>query len=57
MTEEYDRENSGKSGQRECKIMARFRCGNEERENRLLKGSRMCFAERAIEQSGMDVAK
>jgi hypothetical protein len=27
-------------GRRECKIMARFRCGNEERENRLLKGRR-----------------
>jgi hypothetical protein len=36
MTEEYDRGNSGKSGERECKIMARFRCGNEEKENRLL---------------------
>jgi hypothetical protein len=33
MTEEYD---IGKSRERECKIMARFRCGNEEKKNRLL---------------------
>jgi hypothetical protein len=30
----YDRGNSGVPGDKETKIMARFRCGNEERENR-----------------------
>jgi hypothetical protein len=33
----YDRGNSGVPGERECKrrrMMVRFRCGNEERENR-----------------------
>jgi hypothetical protein len=50
----YDRGNSGVPGERECKerkMMARFRCGNEERENRYwMEGEerrcRMCYEER-----------
>jgi hypothetical protein len=63
MTEEipeYLRRESAK----ERKMMARFRCRNEERENRYRTGGeerrcRMCYEEReTIEHScGMDVAK
>jgi hypothetical protein len=39
MTEEIP-EYLGRDCKRERKIMVRFRCGNEERENRLLDGRR-----------------
>jgi hypothetical protein len=62
-----DRGNSGIPGResaKERKMMARFRCGNEERENRYwMKGEqrrcRMSYEERERELSpcGMDVAK
>jgi hypothetical protein len=60
MTEEYlERENA-----KERKMMARFRCGNEKRENRYWmdreeKRCRMCYEEKETQLStcGMDVAK
>jgi hypothetical protein len=43
----------------ERKMMARFRCGNEERDNRMERRCRMCYEERERQLSicGMDVAK
>jgi hypothetical protein len=64
----YDRGSSGVPGERESarerKMMARFRCGNEERENRYWtegeeRGCRMCYEERERQLStcGMDAVK
>jgi hypothetical protein len=54
----------GRESARERKMMARFRCGNEERQNRYwMEGEerrcRMCYEERERQSStcGMDVAK
>jgi hypothetical protein len=63
MTEEIP-EYLGRESARERKMMAKFRCGNEGRQNRYwMEGekrrSRMCYAERKRQSStcGMDVAK
>jgi hypothetical protein len=61
MTEEIP-EYLGREGAKERQMMARFRCGNEERENRYWtegeeRRCRMCYEERERQLSGMDERK
>jgi hypothetical protein len=51
----------GRESAKERKMMARFRCGNEERkgvlDRRRRKRCRMCYEERERHTCGMDVAE